>query len=180
MHCSIPSGTTRAQRGIALVIALVLLLVMTMVAVVAMRTTTVDLKMITNTVLGRRAFQNSEGGRMSIGKTLEAHVFFRGWPIAAGGVVPTTAKFPIPIELTVVDGTTKFFCGLSITDVEGRLDQSRFVRVHRSHIVAVDRISSLKKSGDGGVAQLDSSTPYSLPVSRRKLPELKAILGTRA
>jgi diguanylate cyclase len=81
---------------------------------------------------------------------------------------------------TVFDGTTKFFCGLSITDVEGRLDQSRFVRVHRSHIVAVDRISSLKKSGDGGVAQLDSSTPYSLPVSRRKLPELKAILGTRA
>lgn len=81
---------------------------------------------------------------------------------------------------TVFDGTTKFFCGLSITDVEGRLDQGRFVRVHRSHIVAVDRISSLKKSGDGGVAQLDSSTPYSLPVSRRKLPELKAILGTRA
>ena len=41
---------------------------------------------------------------------------------------------------TVFDGTTKFFCGLSITDVEGRLDQSRFMRVHRSHIVAVDRI----------------------------------------
>jgi hypothetical protein len=81
---------------------------------------------------------------------------------------------------TVFDGTTKFFCGLSITDVEGRLDQSRFVRVHRSHIVAVDRISSLKKSGDGGVAKLDSSTPYTLPVSRRKLPELKAILDARA
>jgi len=80
---------------------------------------------------------------------------------------------------TVFDGTTKFFCGLSITDVEGRLDQSRFIRVHRSHIVAVDRITSLKKSGDGGVAQLDSSTPYSLPVSRRKLPELKAILDAR-
>jgi DNA-binding LytR/AlgR family response regulator len=81
---------------------------------------------------------------------------------------------------TVFDGTTRFFCGLSITDVEGRLDQSRFVRVHRSHIVAVDRITSLKKSGDGGVAQLDSSTPYSLPVSRRKLPELRAILDARA
>ena len=80
---------------------------------------------------------------------------------------------------TVFDGTTKFFCGLSITDVEGRLDHSRFVRVHRSHIVAVDRISSLRKSGDGGVAQLNSRTPYSLPVSRRKLPELKAILHTR-
>jgi diguanylate cyclase len=80
---------------------------------------------------------------------------------------------------TVFDGTTNFFCGLSITDVEGRLDHSRFIRVHRSHIVAIDRITSLKKSGDGGVAQLDSATPYSLPVSRRKLPELKAILHAR-
>jgi NO-binding membrane sensor protein with MHYT domain len=80
---------------------------------------------------------------------------------------------------TVFDGTHKFFCGLSITDVEGRLDQTRFVRVHRSHIVALDRITSLRKSGDGGVAELDSATPYSLPVSRRKLPELKALLDAR-
>lgn len=81
---------------------------------------------------------------------------------------------------TVFDGTNKFFCDLSITDVEGRLDQSRFIRVHRSHIVAVDHITSLRRSGDGGVAELDSSTPYSLPVSRRKLPELKALLDARA
>jgi NO-binding membrane sensor protein with MHYT domain len=80
---------------------------------------------------------------------------------------------------TVFDGTHRFFCSLSITDVEGRLDQTRFVRVHRSHIVAVDRITSLKRSGDGGVAELNSSTPYSIPVSRRKLPELKALLDSR-
>jgi NO-binding membrane sensor protein with MHYT domain len=80
---------------------------------------------------------------------------------------------------TVFDGTHKFFCSLSITDVEGRLDQTRFVRVHRSHIVAVDRITSLKRSGDGGVAELDSFTPYSIPVSRRKLSELKALLDSR-
>jgi diguanylate cyclase len=81
---------------------------------------------------------------------------------------------------TVFDGTHKFFCGLSITDIEGRLDQTRFVRVHRSHIVAVDRITSLRRSGDGGVAELSSATPYSIPVSRRKLTELKALLGARA
>jgi NO-binding membrane sensor protein with MHYT domain len=79
----------------------------------------------------------------------------------------------------VFDGTHKFFCSLSITDVEARLDQTRFVRVHRSHIVAVDRITSLKKSGDGGVAELNSATPYSLPVSRRKLSELRALLDTQ-
>jgi NO-binding membrane sensor protein with MHYT domain/DNA-binding LytR/AlgR family response regulator len=81
---------------------------------------------------------------------------------------------------TVFDGIHKFFCGLSITDVEARLDQTRFVRVHRSHIVAVDRIASLKRSGDGGVAELGSATPYSLPVSRRKLSELRALLDARA
>jgi NO-binding membrane sensor protein with MHYT domain len=80
---------------------------------------------------------------------------------------------------TVFDGTHKFFCGLSITDIEDRLDHTRFVRVHRSHIVAVDRIISLRRSGDRGVAQLNSSTPYSLPVSRRKLAELRALLDSR-
>jgi NO-binding membrane sensor protein with MHYT domain len=80
---------------------------------------------------------------------------------------------------TIFDGTHKFFCALSIRDVEGRLDQSRFVRVHRSHIVALDRITSLRRSGDGGVAELKSATPYSLPVSRRKLPELRALLDSR-
>jgi len=80
---------------------------------------------------------------------------------------------------TVFDGTQEFFCALSIGDVEHRLDQSRFIRVHRSHIVALDHIQSLKKSGDGGIAQLDSPTRYTLPVSRRKLPELKSILRAR-
>jgi hypothetical protein len=80
---------------------------------------------------------------------------------------------------SVFDGTQEFFCALSISDVEHRLDQSRFIRVHRSHIVALDHIQSLKKAGDGGIAQLDSPTRYSLPVSRRKLPELKSILRAR-
>ncbi|HEU0060792.1 MAG TPA: MHYT domain-containing protein [Hyphomicrobiaceae bacterium] len=80
---------------------------------------------------------------------------------------------------SVFDGTQEFFCALSISDVEHRLDQSRFIRVHRSHIVALDHIQSLKKAGDGGIAQLDSPTRYTLPVSRRKLPELKSILRAR-
>ena len=35
----------------------------------------------------------------------------------------------------IFDGTRKLFCPLAIGDVESRLDTSRFVRVHRSHIV---------------------------------------------
>ncbi len=123
----------RAERGIALVVALVLLLVMTMVAVVAMRTTTVDLKMITNTVLARRAFENSEGARMAIGKTLEAHVFYRGWPVAIGGIVPSTAKFPLPVELTVDDTSATYYNGANGTmadfeDADGRQALNAIVR----------------------------------------------------
>ncbi len=96
--------------------------------------------------------------------------------------LPVGLVFAVKAEAhytTVFDGTHKFFCGLSITDMEDRLDHTRFIRVHRSHIVAVDRIISLRRSGDRGVAQLNSSTPYSLPVSRRKLPELRALLDSR-
>ncbi|MBX9587801.1 MAG: LytTR family transcriptional regulator DNA-binding domain-containing protein [Hyphomonadaceae bacterium] len=80
---------------------------------------------------------------------------------------------------SVFDGTNTFFCGLSIADVENRLDQSQFIRVHRSHIVALDHIASLSRDGDSAVARLDTSIPYSLPVSRRKLSVLKAILDGR-
>ena len=95
-----------AQKGIALVITLVLLLVMTMIAVVAMRTTTVDLKMTTNTVLQRRAFQNSEGARTAIRRMLSAHMFNRGWPPSAGG--SGTGEYDIPIEVQIVNLNAHF------------------------------------------------------------------------
>lgn len=99
-----------AQQGFALIVALVLLLVMTMVAVVAMRSTTLDLKMTTNTALNRRAFQASEGMRMLIGPILDAHTYHQGkWPevLVAGGM--TTLDYGVP-EL---DKFEKF-----ITDVD--------------------------------------------------------------
>jgi NO-binding membrane sensor protein with MHYT domain len=80
---------------------------------------------------------------------------------------------------TVFDGTDQLFCNLSISDVEERLDSTRFVRVHRSHIVAVEHVQSMKKSGDGAVAHLDSATPYSVPISRRRIAELRAMLDAR-
>lgn len=101
----------RAQAGVALITTLVLLMVMTMIAVVATRTTTTDLKMTTNTVLSRRAFQNSDGPRVSIGKSLESHVFYRGWPASVGGSVPSTASFPIPKELDIVDKESNYYEG---------------------------------------------------------------------
>jgi NO-binding membrane sensor protein with MHYT domain len=77
----------------------------------------------------------------------------------------------------VFDGKAKFFCPLAIGVVESRLDMSRFVRVHRSHIVALDRIVGLKRTGDTGVIELAAGETYTVPVSRGRLPWLKARLA---
>ncbi len=53
----------------------------------------------------------------------------------------------------IFDGTSKLFCPLAIGDVESRLDTSRFVRVHRSHIVNIDRVVGLKRAGDSGAGR---------------------------
>jgi NO-binding membrane sensor protein with MHYT domain len=78
---------------------------------------------------------------------------------------------------SVFDGRTHSFCSLSIGEVEARLDPTRFLRVHRSYIVAIDRIACLRRTGDGGTAQFDTPTPVSVPVSRGRYPSLKSRVG---
>jgi hypothetical protein len=90
----------RRAQGFALIVALILLLVMTMVAVVAMRSTTLDLKMTTNTALSRRAFQASEGIRTMVGPLLEASAFWQGWPVSLGGTLPD-GLFPPNIDANI-------------------------------------------------------------------------------
>jgi NO-binding membrane sensor protein with MHYT domain len=80
----------------------------------------------------------------------------------------------------VFDGAAKLFCSLSIGDIESRLDESRFVRVHRSHIVNIERIVGLKRAGDNGIIELAATDPYTVPVSRARLAWLKSRLGPRA
>ena len=132
MNRTSQSNFSHLESGMALVVALIMLLVMTMIAVVATRTTTVDLKMTTNTTLSRRAFQSSEGSRTSIGPTLEDHVFYRGWPQSEGGSAPPTASFNIPIEVKIVNGTADYFMGTNgvladlVSDPYARMEDIRF------------------------------------------------------
>lgn len=73
------------------------------------------------------------------------------------------------------DGAREFFCNMSITELEAKLDPERFVRVHRSHIVQIARVKSIRRKGDGAVITVGDKGD-AIPVSRSALPKLKARL----
>ena len=77
----------------------------------------------------------------------------------------------------IYDGLREHFSPWSITEAESRLDPARFMRVHRSHLVAIDKVKSLRKSGDGAVVEVGSPAMRVVPVSRNHYAELKSRLG---
>ena len=77
----------------------------------------------------------------------------------------------------VFNGTAKLFCPLAISDVESRLDSRRFIRVHRSHIVNIDHVIGLKRTGDHNVVELAAENAYTVPVSRGRSSGIKSRLG---
>lgn len=79
----------------------------------------------------------------------------------------------------VNDGRREHFSPWSITEAEERLAQADFMRVHRSHLVAIDRVKSLRKSGDGAIVEVGSPESRSVPVSKKYYAELKSRLGLK-
>ncbi|HEV2956398.1 MAG TPA: MHYT domain-containing protein [Xanthobacteraceae bacterium] len=79
----------------------------------------------------------------------------------------------------IFDGTAKLFCPLAIGEVEARLDSNRFVRVHRSHIVNIERVVGLKRAGDSGLVELAAADRYAVPVSRSRVGSLKSRISAR-
>jgi two-component system, LytTR family, response regulator len=66
----------------------------------------------------------------------------------------------------------------TITNLEGSLDPSRFVRIHRSYIVNLERVAKIEPyTKDSRVAVLSDGTQ--LPVSRSGYARLKELLGGR-
>ncbi len=80
----------------------------------------------------------------------------------------------------VFDGQREHFSPWSISEMADKLDQEMFMRVHRSHLVAVAKVRSLRKSGDGAVVEVGTSTPRIVPVSRTQYMELKSRLGLQS
>jgi hypothetical protein len=77
----------------------------------------------------------------------------------------------------VHDGIRERMCPWSISEAEAQLDPGLFVRVHRSHIVAMAHVTLVRKEGDGAIVELDGPSPHRVPVSRAKIAEVKARLG---
>ncbi|HEY3719842.1 MAG TPA: MHYT domain-containing protein [Roseiarcus sp.] len=76
----------------------------------------------------------------------------------------------------VYDGEQEFFCNLSISAVAARLDPALFLRVHRSHIVAVRRIARVKRAGENGIAELGTPVRCSIPIARAHYREVKQLI----
>lgn len=81
---------------------------------------------------------------------------------------------------SLFDGELSWFCPLPISEVESQLDPTIFARVHRSHIVNLDRIAAVKKAADSDIVAMVAKIPYQAPVSRSRRSWLKQRLDARA
>lgn len=111
---------SRHQSGVILVTGLVFLVVITLIAVIALQGTGIELRMATNAANSSRAFESSEGLRTITAPIIEEHTFHRSWPDSmAGGVIPAgDFVTPIPTDFTIrVDSGNAAL--LYLTNTEG-------------------------------------------------------------
>lgn len=73
-------------------------------------------------------------------------------------------------------GARHFRVRESLSALEGRLDPARFVRIHRSAIVRLDQVREWKAGNSEREAMVVLRDGTELPVSRRRLAEVKALL----
>ena len=76
----------------------------------------------------------------------------------------------------VCDGQETYFCNSSLSDLEKKLPSEKFPRVHRSFIVNLDRVKGMEKDHDHGRLLFDRKGARSIPVSRRRMREMHALL----
>jgi len=108
------------QRGVALFVGMVFLVILSLVAVVAMRGTLLEMRMVNNVAAHERAFEVSESMRAIPTALFEDNTFNRGWPTKAmGGSVPDTQFGTFPVCKS--DGDKVGKNGISC-DVLGKVD----------------------------------------------------------
>ncbi len=91
-----------SQSGIALISVLVMMVMLTLIATVSMRTTNIDLRMAKNSRDKSVAFQIADGTVGQVDDILANHMFYRGWSgftMAPGFSVndPTSVLYEIDV-----------------------------------------------------------------------------------
>jgi len=81
----LPRVITRREKGVALFVGLVFLVILSLVALVAMRGTLLDMRMTTATARHEQTFEASEAAREIPELMIKSHVAARGWPKSWGG-----------------------------------------------------------------------------------------------
>lgn len=66
---------------------------------------------------------------------------------------------------------------LGLSDLEARLDPREFLRVHRSHIVNLHFVAELRRKEDRGYLVLDLEDRPQVPVSRRRMEQVRTAFG---
>ncbi|MEP6730803.1 MAG: LytTR family DNA-binding domain-containing protein [bacterium] len=98
---------------------------------------------------------------------------------AGGGIVPVVVADIAWLEssgdyVTAHVGRSRYMLHLALSRLEARLDPTRFVRIHRTHIVNLDHVLAFKAAGRGRlVAELDDGA--TLVVSRERAKELRVL-----
>jgi NO-binding membrane sensor protein with MHYT domain len=79
----------------------------------------------------------------------------------------------------ISDGVAEYFCKLPISAVETLLGAQRFMRVHRSFIVALAYVTAFHREGENGHAYIASgNVQCSIPVARGRIAELRQRIGS--
>ena len=76
----------------------------------------------------------------------------------------------------LLNGEEVLFCPWSITRLEEALDQSAFVRTHRSFIVNRNHINGFRRDGDKAFCLVGDDEDLEIPVSRGRIAELRELL----
>ncbi len=71
----------------------------------------------------------------------------------------------------------EYLCNLSLTNLEERLNNNQFVRIHRSHMINMKFVKYFEKVDDQNKLIMDTVDEVELPVSRSKVKMLRTMLG---
>lgn len=101
------------QRGYVLITSIIFLVLLTLVALVALKNSGLEARMGANNALHTQAFEASEGSRRLVNILVDTNVFNRGWPAtAAGGLINDSEFDSVSLSLLTKPYTS---CGTSTT-----------------------------------------------------------------